>query len=437
MLEQGSDRPVIPAPMESAFDDLEGWVFLALAAQLQGGWIADAAQYLQNTAMGDQIDRFLDFNVPKAEDVVGSWEEIQSEVSESLVNPFLRDPIVQVRHGLLLAPDPGTVFPALAVRIIRKVREELRQPERDQDRRHIERRIGGVYESYVADLVQECATWSAGENFVPEFELCDGTRSPDAHLRLADHVLLVEAKSSQVPEPPDSLASPEGLVSVMARAAGQDDAKGRGPLEQTLAFLQRWAKGDENVLRLLGEPPESCTVLLVSPIEWPVVTPWARFREACWRPGLCEAAQMLDQRVVFLNHHDLETAAMLLCTRHRAGHPSTLLALVDEWMEATRRTILELGPDGEVLDLRGGLGDFLFTRYPSECRAVLPMLSEAADEFFLEAARRGFPKEATDEARLRSTPAECERFNSPAEPPTPASPAPSTPPDAAPGQPES
>ena len=125
---------------------------------------------------------------------------------------------------------------------------------------------------------------------------------------------------------------------------------------------------------------------------------WARFRDTYWRPRLDEAAQMLDKRVAFLSHHDLETAAVLLRNRKRAGRATTLLAIVNEWIEATRDTLLVVGPDGEALDLRGGLGDFLFTRYPTECKAVLPMVSEAAEEFFLAAASRGFPREALAEA---------------------------------------
>lgn len=386
-------------PMLCGFDSLEWWVFAAFSVLTKDGWIEDPAAYYASTAFAENISAQIDMNLPSVEEVIGPWDDVRHQVRNSLLNPFMEHPILRIPGGPIIAPDPAAVFSALSDRVIRRVRDRGCADESERQKERIATLIGYSYESYVADLVKDCGEHSVDERFQAEFTVGSNgeERSPDAFLNASNHVTMFEVKSTRVPEPPDCVANLLGLLSMMEAASGKRrlGSRTRGPLEQGTDFIRRWDESDPRILENLGNMPPSCLYVLVSPIEWPGVIHWGQFREQFWHPLLGDAEKFLDGRVAFVNHRELELAAILLRARMTQGKPTSFRVLLEEWMTATRKYIVELDSNSEIRDVYGGFGDYLLSHYAEEMSQRLPMLDNAAEEIVYEAGRIAFPEDVS------------------------------------------
>jgi hypothetical protein len=392
-----ADATPLRPPLSSAFDSLEAQVRLALMVFIDNGWLADPVQKFSKTKLASQIAAVVEAHVPAAADVVGSWEDIEREVG-GMRNTFAEAPMVRLPTGAVVAPDPGFLMPGLEELVVRRISDNYAAEAKETGTAG-RTALGHTFEGAVAALVEECGEDSIDERFVAEFPLArKGRRSPDAHLVAPDEIVLFEAKAGRLPEPPDGIATLNGLIERLRHATGERKTgnEPRAPLEQATRFIAAWANGDRAACDQLGALPTSALYVLVVPYDLPACVHWPAWREQDWRPLLGSAEAELDRRTVFLSFQDLETTACVLAAQKRAGTPTSFRRLVQEWLDDWR--------GGDLIrrdeSLRGGLGDFLLSNYQiGGCAARC--LRAAADEMFETLAAELFSAEEIAAGHLR------------------------------------
>jgi len=371
---------VLRRPLSSAFDDLNYYLWLHLL-MLQAKGIVDGPERLTgSTVEPDQLLRVVDFYVPDAGSVVGSWTEIEHSGVALLDNPFVDEPIVRLPDGGLVAPDPGLLIAGLPNRFIRRaIADYVDDESRGEAARTL---VGYAFEEYGRSLLASCGA-EGGDHFVPEFELSAGGDSPDAFLLREQQLGQFEFKSKRHPRPTPEVLRLSGYRRWLGEVTGERRGQGKPPYQQYVRFFTKWVGGDAASVAHLGHHGDYQTgfYALVSFDQIPQSAHWARHRTLLWGDDLNTDQAEIDSIALFLSIAELELLAGIVEAAATGGQNLSALQVLLDW-----KRWLDAGPKAvfgdRTFEVRGALRSYLQETYQTWFGQMPSLINESYDQAF-------------------------------------------------------
>jgi len=383
-------------PLSSAFDDLNHYLWLHILMHQARCVVDDAKRLLGGTVEPEQLLRVVDFYVPEADTVVGSWANIENSDVGLLDNPFVDEPILRLPDGGLVAPDPGLLFAGLPNRFIcRVIADYVDDESRGEAARTL---VGYAFEEYGRSLLASCGA-IGGDQFVPEFELSARGDSPDAFLSHEQTLGQFEFKSKRHPRPTPEVLLLSGYRRWLGEVAGERREQAKPPYQQYVRFLTEWANGDAACVACLGDHADYHVgfYALVSFDGVPLSAHWAHHRALLWGGDLDPAQVETDSIALYLSIAELELLTGIVETAAAEGDDLSALQILLDWQRWQNA-----GPKAvfghKTFDARGPLRSYLQETYPQRLGEMPSLVDNSFEQAFAGVASQVYGV-ALDEVR--------------------------------------
>jgi hypothetical protein len=381
-------------PLSTAFDSIEGGLFLAVMMMQADGFVPDPVRALGETHLGNAAEAFVTLYSVDATTLVAGRETLEQYPAVGLENPFMAEPILRMPDGSLVAPDPGALLTCIEERLV----DHALRPfiEEGGRREKLARTMRGyVFESYLADVLCEIGRASLRCRHVDEFQYAVGdqvVRSPDGFLVNDVGVIAFEAKATRFPRPIEAQLSVEALLGWMGKVAGE--LPDRLPLTQGARFVEHWIAGNAGIVAQLGpwRGHEAFSYLLVTAEDPPFIVPSPEFRDRYWHPRLGNTETALDARSSFVSIKDIEVLHCAASVHLKAKTNFDGTRAIRDWEKhrASGPHSLVQAMNSTAIEFKRSLADYLVEKYQGASTEFPDLQRDAFEELCAETRTKFF-----------------------------------------------